>query len=252
MRLFFHRGMGKIMTGTIYNNKEVDKLTVRVKTRSDGKRYLLVGMYGLLISFIGALPLGTLNITAFNIAASQNVNEALLFAFAAVIVELVIVRLTLTGNPKINFKGKVSFYILPFAVVLLVYLAVSSFMSIGGHQQLNANTAIFPMIRSSILLGLVLSVLNPLHIPFWMGWNRILTARNVLDKRIGSYTSYITGIGLGSLWALMIFIFLGKHIFQNYLQYGSIIAFVMGCLYLCLSFYFVFLIYKKYLKIKIT
>lgn len=227
-------------------------MAIAITAKSIVHRYLLVGVYGLLISFIGALPLGTLNITAFNIAASQNVSEAMLFSFAAILVELIVVRITLLGNNRINFNGRLSFYIMPLAVVFLLYLAISSFMSIGVDPEMNTGTTVFPMIQSSILLGLLLSILNPLHIPFWMSWNRALLAKNMLHKKMGSYTSYMIGIGIGSLGALMLFIFLGKHIFQNYRQYSAIIAFVMGCLYLGFSFYLTFLTYKKHLKLKIT
>lgn len=232
--------------------EEVERVTVAARAKKGTTQYGLIGFYGLLISFVGALPLGTLNITAFNIAASQDVWEALLFSLAAVFVELVVVRFTLAGNKKINFNGKLSFYVLPFAVGLLLYLAISSFMSAGGAQELKTSAAVFPMIQSSVLLGLLLSVSNPLHIPFWVGWNRLLVSKRVLHNTLGSYASYILGIGIGSMGALLIFIFLGKHIFGNYQQYSSMIALIMGCLYLGFSFYLLFLLYKKHLKLKIT
>ncbi len=230
----------------------MEKLAVALRAQNSTTRVGLIGIYGLLISFVGALPLGTLNITAFNIAASQNVGEALLFSFAAVFVELIIVRFTLMGDKKINFNGKLSFYILPFAVALLLYLAISSFMSASAPQELVTSATVFPMIQSSILLGVLLSSLNPLHIPFWIGWNRLLISKRLLHNSLGSYTSYMVGIGIGTLGALLIFIFLGKYIFQNYQQYSSIIAWIMGCLYLGFSFYLLFLLYKKHLKLKIS
>ncbi|MEK6155376.1 LysE family transporter [Flavobacteriaceae bacterium 3-367] len=230
----------------------MEKLAVALRAQNSTTRVGLIGIYGLLISFVGALPLGTLNITAFNIAASQNVGEALLFSFAAVFVELIIVRFTLMGDKKINFNGKLSFYILPFAVALLLYLAISSFMSASAPQELVTSATVFPMIQSSILLGVLLSSLNPLHIPFWIGWNRLLISKRLLHNSLGSYASYMVGIGIGTLGALLIFIFLGKYIFQNYQQYSSIIAWIMGCLYLGFSFYLLFLLYKKHLKLKIS
>jgi threonine/homoserine/homoserine lactone efflux protein len=125
-------------------------------------------------------------------------------------------------------------------------------MSSVSHQEMETNTYLFPMIKSSFLLGLLLSTLNPMHIPFWMGWNSILLERKTLDKSPGIYSSYIIGIGLGSIAALMIFIFTGKFIYQNYQQYNHVIAFIMGCLYLGFSFYIMVLFYKKHLKLNIV
>ena len=105
------------------------------------------------------------------------------------------------------------------------------------------------IITNSLLL---LSILNPMHIPFWMGWNSVLKERRILDSKPGMYSSYIIGIGLGSIAGLMIFILSGKYIFQNYQQYNYVIAFIMGCLYLGFSFYLLFLFFKNHLKLNIA
>lgn len=215
-------------------------------------RHIKISFLGLLISFLGTLPFGTLNITAFHISAVQSIGEAMLFAFAVVAIELLVVRITLIGTNKIDFKSKWGVYVLPIAVVLLMYLSISSFISSGNHQEFTANSNVFPMIKSSIILGLLLSVLNPIHIPFWMGWNSVLKERRILDNKPGMYSSYIVGIGLGSIAGLMIFIFTGKYIFQNYQQYNYVIAFIMGCLYLGFSFYLLYLLYKNHLKLNIA
>ena len=214
-------------------------------------KLLKIFLIGLVISFLGSLPLGTLNMTAFHIAGFQNVSEALLFALAVVFVELVVVRITLTYSKKIDLGNKVFFYLLPIAIALLMYLSVSSFTSLNDDLAIQAGTNLFPMLKSSILLGLLLSILNPMHFPFWTAWNSILTARNRLDHKPGMYTSYITGIGIGSIGGLMIFVFAGRYIFQNYHEYSYVIALILGCLYLGFSFYLLFLLYKNHLNLNI-
>lgn len=214
-------------------------------------KYIKVGISGLLISFLGTLPLGTLNITAFSVAASKNIYEAIWFAIAVVLVELVVVRLTLFGDKKINFNGKLSFYLIPLAALFLVYLAIQSFMAINEVSEMNTSINLFPAIQSSFILGLLLSTLNPLQIPFWMGWNRVLIAKNKLQNTGSSYASYMFGIGTGTLSGLLVFIFLGSRIFENYEQYHMIVSLLMGFLYLGFSIYIMFLLYKKHLKLKI-
>lgn len=214
-------------------------------------KYFKVGFYGFLISFLGTLPLGTINITAFNIAASSTVNDAVWFSIAVVLVELIVVLFTLIGNEKINFEGKLFYYLIPIGVVLLLYMSVNSFMTASDVKELNASTPIFPGIESSFVLGILLSALNPMHIPFWMTWNRVLMSKRTLHKTKRSYTTYIAGIGVGSLGALLLFIFAGSHIFQNYDQYSMIINLSLGVLYLGFSIYLMFLLYEKHLKLKI-
>lgn len=200
---------------------------------------------------MGSLPLGTLNVTAFQIAAFQSIYDALLFVLAVILVELVVVRITLTGANKIDLGNKLFVYVLPIAVAVLMYLSVSSFISANSPEELGKGENLFPMVKSSFLLGLLLSTLNPMHIPFWISWNSVLAERKTLDESPGMYSSYMAGIGIGSFLGLLLFVFAGKYIFQNYHQYSYVIAFIMGCLYLGFSFYLLYVLYKNHLKLNI-
>lgn len=212
-------------------------------------KYLKVVIAGLLISFIGALPLGSLNITAFDIAASQGITDALGFAIAAIVIELIYVRLTLLGNEKLIFGDKFSRYVLPLAAILLLYLGITSFYSINSTEV--ASSSVFlPRISSPIILGLLLSALNPLQIPFWMLWSKYLLDRKILAHKKSSYTGYMIGIGVGTLFGLLVFMLLGRYIVSNYNEYNKVTHFVLGLLYLGFSCYLLILLYKKHLKLK--
>ncbi len=213
--------------------------------------YIKVGISGLLISFLGALPLGTLNITAFDIAASQSVKSALLFALAAIAVELVYVRLTIWGGQKISFGDRVVNYVIPLAIAFLIYLAISSFMISTSNITSESPHFFIPKVTSPIALGLLLSALNPLQIPFWMTWSKILENKGLLKSNLGSYGSYMTGIGIGTLIGLLVFIFAGKSVMANYSDYAQISNLILGIVYLGFSFYLLFILYKKHLKLKI-
>ncbi len=214
-------------------------------------KILKVWVAGLLISFLGALPLGSLNITAFDISATQSISNALLFAFAAIIVELVYVRLTLWGNQKVKLEGKWVYIALLLAFFLLVYLASSSFMTALYFNDVTQTKSVLPKMTSPILLGLLLSALNPLQIPFWLTWNKILESKKILEDRTVSFISYMFGIGSGTLIGLLVFIYAGKLIVENYEQYAQISNLILGLLYLGFSFYLLFLLYKKHHQLKI-
>lgn len=214
-------------------------------------KYSKVCFSGLLVSFLGALPLGTLNLTAFDIAASQSLNSAIWFAIAVVLVELIVVRLTLYGNERLHLGEKLSYYLIPFGIILLLYLAISSFLASASFSEVGSKINMLPQINSAFLLGLLLSALNPLHIPFWMTWNKVLTSKKILETSKKSYTFYLFGIGVGSLIGLGIFISAGKYIFTNYENYSMVTNLLMGLLYLGFSFYLMFLFVKKHLNLKI-
>ena len=206
--------------------------------------YLRTGSLGLLISFLGSLPIGTLNLTAFYIASNQSTNDAIWFALAVVIVELIVVRFTLWSDRKIRFDSRVLTYLLPVGAFLLVYLSIVTILQ-SQSTTLEENKILFPAIQSTFLLGLLLSSLNPMHIPFWMGWNRVLSSKNSLSRTWKSYTSYIGGIGLGSMFGLLIFIYAGNMFFQNYHQYSYLIDLALGILYAGFAVYLFILFIKK-------
>ncbi|MCL6268247.1 LysE family translocator [Flagellimonas myxillae] len=214
-------------------------------------KYAKVGLAGMLVSFLGTLPLGTLNITAFDIAASKGLVAAVWFALAVVLVELVMVRLTLFGNHFLQIGEKLTKYVLPLGALLLFYLAISSFLASMQTQQLLSETNFFPRVGSAFVLGLLLSSLNPLQFPFWVTCNKVLSSKGMLENTTKSYNCYLLGIGLGTLVGLGVFIAAGKFIFTNYTDYSRITNLLMGTLYLGFSVYLAYLIIKKHLKPKI-
>lgn len=215
------------------------------------KKSLKVVFSGFLISFLGALPLGTLNLTAFDISASQGFSSAFWFATAVILVELAVVRLALYGNEKLILTNRLANYLFPLGIVLLLYLALVSFSDAGQLLDSGTKPSLLPHIASPFVLGLLLSALNPLHFPFWMTWTKVLSTKGILERSKRSYASYIIGIGAGSLLGLLIFIFLGKYVFSNYQEYSKVTNLLMGLLYLGFSFYLTFLLIKKHLNLKL-
>ncbi|MEO1011707.1 MAG: LysE family transporter, partial [Bacteroidota bacterium] len=129
---------------------------------------------GLLISWLGALPLGVLNITAFNVSATQGIGPAIFFAFAAISVELLYVRLSLWGNRKWVLDEKWVGPLLLFGCLLLLFLAISSMLSASEIAIVHQKPGWVGLMNSPILLGFLLSMTNPLQFPFWLTWNKVL------------------------------------------------------------------------------
>ncbi|MEM9361036.1 MAG: LysE family transporter [Bacteroidota bacterium] len=215
------------------------------------RKSLKVLFSGFLISFLGALPLGTLNLTAFDIAASQSVTSAIWFSIAVVLVELIVVRLAIYGNEKLTLTDRIGNYLFPLGIVLLMYLAIVCFIDANQVSESGPKMTVLPQIGSPFVLGLLLSALNPLHFPFWMTWTKVLSTKGILERSGKSYSFYIWGIGIGSIIALMIFIFLGKYLFSNYQDYSKVTNLLMGLLYLGFSLYLSFLLIKKRLNLKL-
>ena len=70
-------------------------------------KLLRIFWLGMMISFLGTLPLGTLNISAMQIAISDGSRPAVYFALGALLVEIIYVRISLVAMNWITGKKKI-------------------------------------------------------------------------------------------------------------------------------------------------
>jgi threonine/homoserine/homoserine lactone efflux protein len=168
---------------------------------------------GLGISLLGTLPLGTLNIAVMQISVSEGIWKAVLFSLGALSVEMVYVRLSLFAMDWVRHQKRLFRALEWVAVAIVLVLAVSSFLSISkppGTRNLVLDSPI-----PKFLLGMALSAVNPLQIPFWFGWSTILFTKKLLLPQRVDYLIYVIGIGLGTFIGNGIFILGGRLIVEK-------------------------------------
>ena len=213
----------------------------------DRHKSIRIATSGFLISLIGALPLGTLNLTTFEIAATDGTASALSFASGVVFVELLVVSLMLATANKMVIKLSFYKYIIPVAIGFLIYLSITNFYQFSHAEGISKTTTMFQGVQSPLLLGILLSALNPLQFPYWFGWNTAMVQRKKLEGTASTQIPYIIGIGAGTLGALLCFIFLGSYISEHIIKYESILSLILGLAYLSFSIYLLFLLFRRYL-----
>lgn len=181
---------------------------------------------GLFISFLGSLPLGTLNIAAMQISINSGLSQAILFSLGSLSAEVIYVRLSLVAMDWIRKQQKILKALEWVTLFIVLALAVGSFYT-AMHPGVTKN----PVLNSTLhpfLLGLVMSALNPVQIPFWFGWSTVLFTKKVLLPRSSHYNLYIIGIGLGTLLGNCVFIFGGKIIADKINNNQNILNWVIG------------------------
>lgn len=181
---------------------------------------------GMLVSFLGSLPLGTLNVAAMQISVTDGTRPALYFSFGSLLVEIIYVRLSLVAMDWIRMQERI-FKILEWVTLLIVLaLAVSSFYA-----------AMTPSVKENVILsstlhrfwlGVIMSAVNPVQIPFWFGWSTVLFTKKILLPKNNHYNSYIVGIGLGTLVGNCVFIFGGQFVADKLNNNNNIINWIIG------------------------
>jgi threonine/homoserine/homoserine lactone efflux protein len=190
-------------------------------------KVLKVFYWGLFISFLGTLPLGTLNISATQIAVQESTTMAVDFAFGCLLTEMIYVRLSLVGINWVRKQVKLMKAMEWITLLIILALATGSFIaaSKGTGEQKNV---VLSNTMPRFLLGMLMSALNPIQIPFWFGWSTVLFQKNILEPRNDHYNIYIAGIGLGTLLGNFIFIFGGKYILQSIANSQAYFNWIIG------------------------
>ncbi|HEU4574415.1 MAG TPA: LysE family transporter [Chitinophagaceae bacterium] len=180
----------------------------------------------MLISFLGSLPLGTLNVAAMQISVTESVEHAILFAIGSLMAEMVYVRLSLVAMDWIRKQERI-FRILEWVTLaIIVALAFSSFYA-ALHPKVEKNI-ILSSTLPKFLLGLLMSAVNPVQIPFWFGWSTVLFTKKILLPRNDHYNSYIIGIGIGTFIGNCVFIFGGRLMVERLNSNQHILNWVIG------------------------
>lgn len=176
-------------------------------------KVLRIFIMGMVISFLGTLPLGTLNISAMQISFTDGIRPAIYFALGALLVEMIYVRVSLVAMDWV-MRFKKIFRILEWvAVGVILALAVSSFVA-ATDPHVEKNVLLSGGIHR-FWLGVMMSAINPVQIPFWFGWSAVLFSRGVLQKKPSHYNLYIGGIGTGTFAGNLVFIYGGRFVVDN-------------------------------------
>lgn len=164
---------------------------------------------GMVISFLGSIPLGILNITAMQISVQESVQKAMAFAFGVSIIELLFVRVSLKGIDFLLANQRVFYFMEWLSVILFLVLAISNFNA-AKKEKAGQKSILLSNTVNRFWLGISMSAINPLKIPFWFLWSGYFLSIHLLQSTSLSFNIYTLGIGTGTIAGMILFIFGGK------------------------------------------
>ena len=200
--------------------------------------FLKVFIIGLGISFIGTLPLGVLNLTALKLSVTVSEKAALMFSVGALIVEMVYVYVSLKAIGIMSRHPLVFKYANWLAFLLLIAFSFNAFWHAFNMEESLMNPSHDATLNSwgiaawPLIGGMMMSAINPMQIPFWLGWSTVLLQRQILINSLILQLFYIFGIGAGTFIGNLVFIFGGKWLTQNMGGSQQTLNFVLGAVFL--------------------
>ncbi|MFN5335233.1 MAG: LysE family translocator [Bacteroidota bacterium] len=200
--------------------------------------------WGFLISFIGTLPLGTLNVAAMQISITDGLSPALWFALGALTAEMIYVRISLVAMTWVRRHEKLLKALEWATLIIVLALSASSFWA-AYHPKVQQNIILSGGMHRG-LLGFLMSSLNPVQIPFWFGWSAVLFSKNILRPGFWNYNAYLIGIGAGTFLGNCVFI-LGGRLLIDQLDAGQkMLNWIIGTVFLITAIIqFLRIIFKK-------
>ena len=159
--------------------------------------------FGFLVSFLGSLPLGYLNIIGVEVYTNYFLESLIFYLIGVLCVEAVVIYFTIVFANQLVANKKWMKNIDFFAVVFLVGLSFLFFK--GASPSIQQSDYIKDYIQySTFVIGMVLCAFNFLQIPFWVGWNLFLLNANRIDLQGTLKLYYILGTLVGTFFGMLL------------------------------------------------
>ncbi len=203
---------------------------------------------GFLVSFLGSMPLGYLNIIGVEIYSKSEMNALVPYLLGVIVVEAIVIYFTVIFANQLAENKKLMKIIDFFAVfffLLLAYLFyANSTQTTEEHNYLEDYVQYSPF-----LIGMVLCGLNFLQIPFWLGWNLyLLNAKSIsLFKKLKFY--YILGTLVGTFFGMLVAILLLDSLSQTTVSLSKyIMPIFIPLFFVVLAIFQAYKVHKKYFR----
>lgn len=160
---------------------------------------------GFLVSFIGSIPLGYLNIVGYEVYKNFGLNETIFYLLGVISIEFFVIYFTLIFANKLIENKKLIKFIEAFSIVFMFLLAYIFYSS--ASKEAPSQTVLDKYVDySPFVVGVILSCLNFIQIPFWTSWNLYLLNGNYIEVSKSRKYFYVFGTIFGTFSGMLVLI----------------------------------------------
>lgn len=203
---------------------------------------------GFVVSFLGSIPLGYLNFIGFEIYTEFGINNLLLYLLGVISIEALVIYFTLIFANKLANNKKLMKAIDIFGVFFLFLLAYS-FYAHSNQTISNQHYLEEYIIYSPFVIGLFLSSINFLQLPFWTGWNLYLINGKYINVNGKLKFLYILGTLGGTFLGMLALVFFLNTISQNADGFSTyLMPVIIPILFIVMAILQGYKVFKKYIR----
>lgn len=185
---------------------------------------------GLIVSFLGTLPLGVLNITIMHVSLKKGMSSALRFALGCALVELVYSYISVQLTKTIIYFPSLRPVTEVIATITLLGMGIY-YIRKQGQLAISKQKTV-----SSFYLGTILSILNVVAFPFWILYTALLQGKGIVGLSQHSLIIiYVLGISIGTIAGLLPFAYASRFLVRIVARHQHRMDRMIGLLFIFLS-----------------
>lgn len=154
---------------------------------------------GIVCNFIGYVPPGNINLTLVQIAINRGIKQALYFICSFSVIEFFFTLLIMHGASWLSGQMNLSTIIDWVMVVLFTVLGFVTWRNRNEQPSTNYSG------KDSIRYGIILGIVNPMQIPFWLITGTYLITHEWIEASGFELIVFSFGSALGAFLCLYIY-----------------------------------------------
>ena len=195
----------------------------------------IVFIVATIVSFIGSIPPGTINISVMQLAILQRRSTAIAFGAAAALVELFYAGFTVRFHIFLTENTNITEYFHVIAGTAMIVLGILNFRSKTKSGDVKTVDDQVKK-RNAFRKGAILGIANPLTVPFWLAVTAYLQKHEWITLDGINLYAYAIGISAGTFILLLLVTQLGSK-FKAIANNRIIVHIIPGILFICMGLY---------------
>ncbi|WP_285010763.1 LysE family transporter [Pedobacter faecalis] len=190
---------------------------------------------------IGYIPPGNINLTVVQITITRGIRQAIYFICAFSAVEVLFTFAIMRFVQWLSSEIDLGYTIDVAMILLFTILGVLTWRSRKQMPKADYSK------KDSIKYGMLLGVINPMQVPFWLFVGTYLISHEWIDIGYLSLTIFSIGSGLGAALALYGFARFAQYVQEKFELSSYLISKSIAILFFVLSAYHIFKLVYIYL-----
>ncbi|TAF44746.1 MAG: lysine transporter LysE [Sphingobacteriales bacterium] len=201
---------------------------------------LLTFIVAVIVSFLGYIPLGNINLTAMQLSINKNVKHAIIFISTFSVFEAFFTYIIMRFAAWFAEKESVLQLLNWVLIIVFIVLGILTWRKTKQSNPKQQNYSKAASIRTGIILG----IFNPIQIPFWAIVGTYLIGHGwIVSQGIG-LPLFALGSGVGAFACLYLYAHFAKFIQEKFslsskrINHGiAIVFFALAIISLIRQFY---------------